>query len=147
MPKPTSQQIPDKLDRGEAVALIHGAWDTLAQIALSDNLREENTRTAVELGVRAYAAQRRAEAQERREALRAKQVRQAPDAQYIDARDQKEPEAQIIGETKVITARILDKAREMARRLDDRRAAANRGTAERRAWVEELLEFVTEAGK
>lgn len=144
---PKINKLPDKLERSEAVTLIHGAWDTLAQIALSDNLREENTRKAVELGVRAYAAQRRAEAQERREALRAKQVRQAPAEQYIDARDQKEPEAHIAAEIEAVTTRIIDKAREVARKLDDPRAAKSRGTAERRAWVEELLAFVTEAGR
>lgn len=144
---PKGQKIPDKLERNEAIALIHGAWDTLAQIARSDNLRPANTKAAVELGVRAYAAQRRAEAQERREALRAKQVRQAPTEQYIDARDQKEPEAQITAEIKAVTARVVDKAREVARKLDDPRAAKSRGTAERRAWVEELLDFVTEAGR
>lgn len=144
---PKAQKIPDKLERDEAIALIHGSWDTLAQIARSDNLRPANTKAAVELGVRAYAAQRRAEAQARREALRAKQIRQAPAEQYIDARDQKEPEAHIAAEIEAVTARIIDKAREVTSLLDDPRATRRRGTPERRAWVEELLEFVTEAGR
>lgn len=142
---PKANKLPANLGRAESVALVHDAWDTLVQIASSDNVKPANTRTAVELGVRAYAAERRARAQERREALRAKQIRQAPDDQYIDARSQPEPEAQIVAEIDEVSARILRKAREVTEKLDDPRRAKHRGTPDRRAWVEELLDFVTEA--
>lgn len=53
------------------------------------------------------------------EALRAKQIRQAPDDQYIDARSQPEPEAQIVAEIDEVSARILRKTQEVAEKLDD----------------------------
>lgn len=120
---------------------IHDAFDKAAELIESDNTDFDEMRAAVEAGVRGYADLRRCEAQRRREALIAKQTRTRPADQYLDARDEAEPEFQIQTETEQVATKFHTNRDSLKQLIATEGRYSQRGTPARRAWLHRLLDF------